>query len=144
MRIGAVAAQCGLPPKAIRYYESVGLIGPAERQANGYRLYNPDDVEKLRFLGRARGFGFSLEAMAELLRQHRSGSASCERVREMALAQAADAEQRIAELRALREMLLALVAECPGGTTDCCNILAALADKKAVPVLAAASDHGCC
>src|SRR3546814_20518557 len=54
MNIGTAARQSGVPAKTIRYYESVGLIGAAERTASGYRVYGRDDVETLRFVPRAR------------------------------------------------------------------------------------------
>ena len=44
MNIGAAAERSGMPPKTIRYYESVGLIQPAERRGNGYRDYSDKDV----------------------------------------------------------------------------------------------------
>ena len=127
MRIGSVATETGLPAKAIRYYESVGLIAPPRRHANGYRTYDAREIADLRFLGQARKLGFSLAVMAELLRRHRAGKGQCAAVRDLAMAQAAEAEHRIRELVQLRAVLAELAAACPGGTTDCCNILFALA-----------------
>jgi peroxiredoxin/DNA-binding transcriptional MerR regulator len=43
MRIGELARQAGVTAKAVRYYESLGLIAPG-RLANGYRDYSKDDV----------------------------------------------------------------------------------------------------
>ena len=129
MRIGTVATATGLPAKAIRYYESVGLIQPPRRRANGYRAYDPHEIEDLRFLARARKLGFSLETMAELLRRNRARTGPCRDVKDIAVTQAAEADRKIEELTRLRAVLTQLVAECPGGTTDCCNILAAMADE---------------
>ncbi|MGA0568520.1 MerR family transcriptional regulator [Rathayibacter sp. KR2-224] len=43
MRIGDVARQAGVTPKAVRYYERLGLLEP-RRSSNGYREYDEDDL----------------------------------------------------------------------------------------------------
>jgi len=47
VRISDLARQAGVTVKAVRYYESLGLISPA-RLANGYRDYSPDEVRLVR------------------------------------------------------------------------------------------------
>ncbi|SFE00277.1 Peroxiredoxin [Actinopolyspora alba] len=47
MRIGEVARRAGVTSKAVRYYESLGLLHPA-RLANGYRNYGEHDVRLVR------------------------------------------------------------------------------------------------
>ncbi len=67
MNVETVSAKSGVTPKTIRYYESVGLIPSAERAANGYGVYNEIDVQTLRFIQHARGLGFSMKEVANLL-----------------------------------------------------------------------------
>ena len=55
MNIGTASERSGVPPKTIRYYESIGLIRPADRRGNNYRDYSDVDVQTLRFISRARG-----------------------------------------------------------------------------------------
>ena len=43
MRIGDVAREAGVTPKAVRYYERLGLLEP-RRSSNGYREYDEDDL----------------------------------------------------------------------------------------------------
>ncbi|MCF3102186.1 redoxin family protein [Streptomyces roseoverticillatus] len=53
MKIGELARCAGVTIKAVRYYESLGLITP-RRLANGYRDYTEDDarlVREIRILG---------------------------------------------------------------------------------------------
>lgn len=57
MTIGQAAQRSGVPPKTIRYYESVGLVRPAARAENNYRGYGDKEVDTLRFIHRARGLG---------------------------------------------------------------------------------------
>jgi len=67
-RIQEVAAELGLTPRAIRYYEELGLLEPAARSGGAYRLYDADDIERLRFIkGLRDDAGFSLTEIGRLL-----------------------------------------------------------------------------
>src|SRR5205085_6317021 len=87
LNIGSVADATGLPAKTIRYYESIGLVGPARRTGGNYRLYDERDVATLRFIERARRLGFSLKEVAELLTLWRDRRRASADVRHLAEAQ---------------------------------------------------------
>jgi DNA-binding transcriptional MerR regulator len=68
LRIQEAAAEVGLTPRSVRYYEEVGLLRPAARSEGDYRLYDSTDVERLRFIKDLRdGAGFSIAEIAQLL-----------------------------------------------------------------------------
>jgi DNA-binding transcriptional MerR regulator len=68
LRIQEVAATLGLTARTIRYYEELGLLTPAARSEGDYRLYDDDDVERLRFIKDLRDdAGFSLAEISQLL-----------------------------------------------------------------------------
>ena len=68
LRIQEVAAETGLTPRAIRYYEELGLLAPAARSEGAYRLYDGEDLERLRFIrGLRDDAGFSLAEIGQLL-----------------------------------------------------------------------------
>lgn len=68
LRIQEVAAEVGLTPRSIRYYEEIGLLRPAARSAGAYRLYDASDLERLRFIrGLRDDAGFSLAEIGRLL-----------------------------------------------------------------------------
>jgi DNA-binding transcriptional MerR regulator len=46
MRIGELSRQTGVPVRLLRYYEDQGLLSPG-RSANGYRAYEPADVQRV-------------------------------------------------------------------------------------------------
>jgi DNA-binding transcriptional MerR regulator len=51
----------------IRHYEKLGLIPAPSRRASGYRVYGEDDVRRLGFIARARGLGFEMAEIAEIM-----------------------------------------------------------------------------
>jgi DNA-binding transcriptional MerR regulator len=67
-RIGEVAERAGVTTRTIRYYESLGLLGPPSERAKGsHRLYTEDDVSRLTELVRLRDLlGLSLEELTTL------------------------------------------------------------------------------
>jgi MerR family transcriptional regulator, repressor of the yfmOP operon len=68
LRIQEVSDEVGLTPRSIRYYEELGLMKPAARSEGAYRLYDADDVERLRFIKGLRDeTGFSLAEIGEML-----------------------------------------------------------------------------
>jgi len=60
MNIGELSRQTGVSTKTVRYYETIGLVPPPERADNGYRIYQPDAVERLLFIRDAQASGLSL------------------------------------------------------------------------------------
>jgi DNA-binding transcriptional MerR regulator len=69
LRIGDVARLVGTTPRTIRYYEEKGLLPAGEGRAAGqHRLYDEEDVERLRELLRMRNLlGVPLEELRELV-----------------------------------------------------------------------------
>ncbi len=68
LRIQEAAADVGLTTRSVRYYEEMGLLRPAARSEGDYRLYDPTDLERLRFIkGLRDDAGFSLAEIAQML-----------------------------------------------------------------------------
>ena len=130
MNIGTVAERSGVPPKSIRYYESIGLIQPAERRSNGYRSYSQHDMQTLAFIKRARGLGFSVEEVRDLLDLWRDRSRKSAAVKEMAAQHVEALDRKIAELQSMRKALAELVRRCRGDARPECPILEDLEEGK--------------
>ena len=66
MYIGKLAKLTGSTPKAIRLYESIGLIPAPNRQCK-YRVYSDKDVVLIHMIRRAQAVGFNLAELKELV-----------------------------------------------------------------------------
>ncbi|TVR69921.1 MAG: MerR family transcriptional regulator [Sphaerobacteraceae bacterium] len=66
LTIGQAAQRLGISSKTIRYYESIGLLPEMTRADNGYRRLNTQDVNRLRFIRRAKSLGLKLEEIRAL------------------------------------------------------------------------------
>ena len=83
LRIQDVAAEVGLTPRSIRYYEELGLLRPAARSEGAYRLYDADDLARLAFIrGLRDDAGFSLAEIGQLLEDEEARARNRERFRE--------------------------------------------------------------
>ena len=107
-----VAERVGLPSRTVRYYDRIGLVSPQTRSEAGYRLYGPEDEGRLRFVRQAKGLGFSLDEIRELMAAVERGSCG-ELIPELERLLADKVRQvdtRIADLQAFRERLTAYQA----------------------------------
>jgi len=128
MTIGRLAKQAGVNIDTIRYYERNGLIPEAVRRASGYREYELSDVERLRFILRAKDLGFTLAEIGELLSL--SADRDVRGVKRRAEQRLEQVEHKIKELRRVRRGLKTLIDACPGhGDLECCPIVAALSGE---------------
>ncbi len=127
LTIGEAARRSGVSAKMIRYYESIGLIGRAERSAGGYRLYAARDVHLLRFIKRARSLGFPIERVEQLAALWQDTRRASAEVKRIALAQIDELERRIGELETMKRTLEHLAHHCHGDQRPECPILDDLA-----------------
>ena len=68
MHIGELADRSQMSLRTIRHYDEVGLLKPSGRTEGGFRLYTERDFTRLLVIRRMKPLGFTLEAMAGLLR----------------------------------------------------------------------------
>ena len=85
LKIAEVAEELGLTARAVRYYEELGLLKPAARSEGSYRLFDDDDIERLRFIrGLRDDAGFSLAEIGRLLEDEEARERNRERFRSTA------------------------------------------------------------
>jgi len=129
MNIRDAATQTGLPAKTIRYYEEIELI-KLERDPNGYRTFDANDIHRLAFIGRARALGFTIEDCRNLLSLYEDTDRAHSDVRAIAKRHLAMIEEKIAALQGMRSTLRSLVKACDGNDRPDCPILEDLAGSK--------------
>lgn len=110
--IGEAARQSGCAVFAIRYYEEIGLTGPAARSAGGRRHYAPSDIARLVFVRRARDFGISLAQIRTLLSAAKAPPGASLSARAIVAARLAEVRAKRAELLALESQLDAMISRC--------------------------------
>jgi len=128
LTISKAAKLAGVGVETIRFYERQGLIEQPPTPESGYRHYPPETVRKIRFILRAKGIGFSLQEIRELLKLYFEPQIACQEVSARAKAKIADMETRITALENMKSALQALVDEC-GKEEGMCPVLDALAGK---------------
>ena len=100
-RIGELAAKVGLTERTIRYYEELGLLESVKRLDGGVRVYTDDDVRRLKYIGKLKTLGLTLQEMLELermYRRHRSNRNVLPRLIELLDAHLATLNDRMNEL----------------------------------------------
>ena len=104
----------------MRYYERVGLLSPARRAANGYRVFDLSALDELAFISRAKGIGMSLDDIAQLVAAWPGGDCRSlqAHLRQFVVERIARVHGQLHELgsfqRQLRSVLERLAARDPG------------------------------
>jgi MerR family transcriptional regulator, copper efflux regulator len=117
--ISQAAEHTGFAPTTLRFYEQMGLVRPGRTPA-GYRRYDDGDVEILTFIARAKGFGLTLEEIADLL--DLLGDDRCapvqSRLRDLLEAKLVEAQHQVADLKAFTAELRRAAGALDGPTPD--------------------------
>ena len=110
MRIGELADQAGVTPRTIRYYEDLGLLGPSEREGQGFRYYTETELTRLKKIDSLKQMGLSLEEIGEVIPlycEDPTGLRGKRRILEILTAQLHEMDEKIAGLQQFRAEMLA-------------------------------------
>jgi MerR family transcriptional regulator, redox-sensitive transcriptional activator SoxR len=120
LTISEVARQIRLRPSAIRYYERIGLLPPAQR-LSGQRRYDPTVLYRLAIIQRARQLGFTLTEIRHLFFGFRDITRASERWRTLSQRKLAELDHLMDGIKAVRGVLKKLMAKCRCETLDQCG-----------------------
>lgn len=129
LKIGELAQRTGISRDALRFYEKHGLITPSGRTDSGYRLYSKSDVLRIGFILSAKEVGFTLNEVHQLLElEVTKDKKSCQDVKEFVDNKIQVVNQRLIEMKKIKQSLKTLSVACCGGDEPAthCTILGAL------------------
>ena len=129
LKIGELAELASISRDALRFYEKHGLVTPTARTDSGYRLYSKSDVLRISFILSAKEVGFTLNEIHQLLElEVTKDDKSCQDVKQFVDNKIQVVNQRLTEIKKIKQSLQTLSNACCGGdepATDC-TILGAL------------------
>lgn len=149
LKIGDLAKATGKTQRALRLYEELGLLSPGTRSDGGFRLYGPDAIERVTWIGKLQELGFTLQQIQELVGASDAVGLPKEamaRVRRLFADKQAEVAGQIARLQQLQrelssslEYLETCVESCTERTerttsstgTSCCGTCQQHGDQKA-------------
>ncbi|CAI8297969.1 MAG: HTH-type transcriptional regulator ZntR [Porticoccaceae bacterium UBA1117] len=129
LKIGELAKHAGISRDALRFYEKHGLIAPNTRTESGYRLYSKSDVVRISFILSAKEVGFTLNEIHQLLELEVTKDVkSCQDVKQFVDNKIQVVNQRLNEMKKIKQSLKTLSNACCGGNEPAthCTILGAL------------------
>ena len=129
MNIWKASKLSDLTVKATRYYANIDLVKPKQDSQTGYRNYTEEDVLKLKFIGKARSFNFTIEECRDLLSLYENENRPSKEVKKITLEKIYEIDKKLNDLKALRKELSYLANNCHGDDKPNCPILEALSEK---------------
>lgn len=126
LRRADLARATGCNLETIRYYETACILPPPARTDAGHRSYGAADVQRLRFVLRARELGFSLDDIRGLLGLGDGALRSCAEVKERTEAHLAEVRAKIVDLQRIEAVLSETASQCTGASVPDCAVLSSL------------------
>ncbi|MFO1226104.1 MerR family transcriptional regulator [Roseateles sp.] len=124
LTIGRLAKAAGVGVETIRYYQGRGLL-PVPKTGSGFRRYPVSMIERIGFIKRAQGLGFSLDEVASLLDLEDGRNRRA--IQSVARRRLEQIDEKSGDLRRMQSVLRDLLAECEAtGHAHPCPIIAAL------------------
>jgi MerR family transcriptional regulator, redox-sensitive transcriptional activator SoxR len=120
LTISEAANMTGLQSSAIRYYERIGLLPPAQR-ISGQRRYDRTVLYRLAVIRRARQIGFTLDEIRQLFFGFRSGTAASERWERLSFRKLVELETLAEGIRTMQGLLKKMKQNCRCETLDQCG-----------------------
>lgn len=67
MRMGDLTQRARVTPRTVRYYESIGLLPPGEREGHGQHSYTEETLARLQKIDQLKKLGLSLDEICDVI-----------------------------------------------------------------------------
>ena len=105
MTASVLAKKADVPLFTVRYYTRIGLLKPSRDLRNGYKVYKPADLDRLKFISAAKELGFTLSEIEEILDHAAHSESPCPMVRDIVEKRVRENKEKIRELKRLQARL---------------------------------------
>ena len=100
-----LAQQSDVSLYTVRHYTRIGLLKPIRNLQNNYKVYQPSDAVRVRFIQAAKNLGFSLAEVADILDEAKNGNSPCPLVREIIVRRIEENRRKIKEMQKLQRKM---------------------------------------
>lgn len=105
MTATVLANQSDVSLYTVRHYTRIGLLKPSRNLQNNYKVYQPSDAVRVRFIQAAKNLGFSLAEVANILDEAKHGNSPCPMVREIIVRRIEENRRKIKEMQKLQRKM---------------------------------------
>lgn len=116
MTIGQLARAGGVGVETVRYYQRLKLLDEPRRAYGSVRRYGGDILERIQFIKRAQGLGFTLSEIKTLFLL--DAKRDRHRAHRLAQSKIIEIEQRLKDMSVMSSALQKLVTACEAGDTE--------------------------
>ncbi len=105
MRMGDLTERAEVTPRTVRYYESIGLLLPGEREGHGQHYYTEETLARLRKIDQLKKLGLSLDEIRDVIDLYftdPSGRQPKQKILAILRQHLAEADQKIGALQQFR------------------------------------------
>lgn len=103
--VSNLARQADVTPGTVRHYVHVGLLASEKNPLNGYKIFDIDDIKKVRFVRQAKNLGFTLTEIGEIFDQSMKGDSPCPQVREIIRRRIVENHSKLKAMNALQKRM---------------------------------------
>ncbi len=136
MTANVLAKQSDVSLFTVRHYTRIGLLKTSRNTQNNYKVYQPSDAARLRFIQSAKNLGFSLAEIGEILDEAKHGKSPCPMVREIIVRRIEENRRKIKDMQQLQRKMENAVKvwkqmknSMPNGDSVC-HLIESVGDEK--------------
>ena len=137
MTASVLAKQTDVPIFTVRHYTRIGLLHPHKQTSNGYKIYQPSDALRLKFIIAAKNLGFTLAEITQILEKAEHGESPCPSVRKIIVHHIEENKRKIRALQKMQKKMENALKDwenlsdsMPNGTSVC-HLIESVADETA-------------